>query len=75
MSVRRSRLLCPECNELKSVTDVNASISLECGHTRPEVLPAKGISLEQLNTKAGRKLFPVVWDDERTARRAWFDVH
>jgi hypothetical protein len=56
----RSRLLCPECDEVKPVRAIDESIVLACGHSRPECLPAAPghLSLEDLWTKLGRELFP-----------------
>jgi hypothetical protein len=63
----RSRLLCPECRELKRVAGVRFDgggttiASLKCGHDRGEILPlAPGrVSLENLNSPDGRRLFPL----------------
>jgi hypothetical protein len=63
----RCRLLCPDCGELRRVAAVafdeqGATVaSLECGHSRGELLPVTapgGVSLELLNTPEGRRLFP-----------------
>lgn len=70
----KSRLLCPECTELRQVSNVNGSIELECGHSRPELLPAKGVSFEHLGTRAGARWFPPNRSDELTANRAWIDA-
>jgi hypothetical protein len=63
----RSKLLCHECGELKQVSSVNSLIELACGHSRPELLPGKGISVEHLNSRLGKKWFPAVIDDEKTS--------
>jgi hypothetical protein len=64
----RCRLLCPDCREPKRVAAVtfNAAgatvASLECGHSRGELLPVTApgrVSLEHLNTPDGKRLFPV----------------
>jgi hypothetical protein len=65
---RRSRLLCPDCGELKRVAAVAFDAegvtvaTLQCQHTRGELLPlAPGrVSIENLNSEAGRIMFPVV---------------
>jgi hypothetical protein len=61
------RMLCPECGELVPVQTVrdNRAI-LKCGHERTTaLLPAKGISLETLNTPDGMRLFPFVLEAKR----------
>lgn len=66
----KSRLLCADCSELKSVSKVAFSesgdtvVKLKCGHTRGELLPLKPgrIGLEHLSTAQGRKLFPIVFE-------------
>jgi hypothetical protein len=64
----RCRLLCPDCRELKKVKSVGfdeAGVTvarLECQHSRGELLPVTApgrVSLELLNTVAGRLMFPV----------------
>lgn len=64
----RARLLCPECHELKRVKAVTFDAegvtiaSLVCSHSRGELLPlAPGrISLENLNSPDGFRLFPPI---------------
>jgi uncharacterized Zn finger protein len=65
----RSRLLCPECSEMKKVQEVlgdDASPSLavlECGHVRPAgTLPLKPgrVSLEHMRTSLGRDAFRII---------------
>jgi hypothetical protein len=71
---RNCRLLCPVCaGELRQVIEVNEIISLECGHTRPEILPllAGRVSVENIRTAAGRRLFPAQRDD---VAPAWVDL-
>lgn len=58
----RSRLLCPQCKELrkvKSIEDGHITLST-CGHLRMEILPVQPghISLEDLRTAIGQRLFP-----------------
>jgi hypothetical protein len=66
----RARLLCPECRrELKRVKAVAFDaygatiVTLECQHTRGELLPVSApgrVSLELLNTPEGFRLFPPI---------------
>jgi hypothetical protein len=66
MSVtKNSRLLCPICGEVKPVEELGELITLRCGHSRTEILPlvAGRVSVENLRSAAGRKLFPAQRDD------------
>jgi hypothetical protein len=56
----RRAMLCPECNELVAVKKIDQSNAhLACGHARTKgLLPAKGISIEHLDTPDGLRLFP-----------------
>lgn len=68
MSVtRNSKLLCPICTDLKKVVEIAELITLECGNTRPEILPLiRGrVSIENINSRLGRRLFPPVRDEVR----------
>jgi hypothetical protein len=64
----RSRLLCPDCDELRRVKEVMQDdetptiVYLACGHFRGELLPLKAgrISIENLNTAQGRTCFPAM---------------
>lgn len=58
----RSRLLCPRCSELRKVKLIeDGHITLTCGHLRTEILPVQPghISLEDLRTAIGQRLFPL----------------
>lgn len=63
---KRCRLLCPDCGELKKITDiVETNAVLTCGHWRTTaLLPLKRghISLEHIRTPVGARMFPY---DER----------
>jgi hypothetical protein len=72
----KSRLLCPDGCGMKRVVTIDPAsygenplqdtrVTLSCGHERGELLPAKGISLEDLKHERGRKLFPL---DQSAAR-------
>lgn len=78
MSVtRNSRLLCPICNELKKVVEIAELIQLECGDPpRPEILPllAGRVSVENIQSPAGRKLFPANRNGELTTMPEWIDL-
>ena len=60
-----TRMLCPVCHDLRTVqTDADA-ITLDCGHSRPEVLPKSSptaISFEDVGTEACHRCFPVTLD-------------
>jgi hypothetical protein len=51
---RKSRLLCPECKDMRRVKNVSLNpyrspiVTLECGHKRGEILPSQkgSISIE-----------------------------
>jgi hypothetical protein len=70
---RRSRLLCPDGCRMQRVSRIDylplpwTVITLACGHVRGEILPAMGISREDINTPAGRRLFP----PDLIAERVW----
>jgi hypothetical protein len=61
---RRCRLLCPDGCGMQRVSSINrlpsprTVITLACGHVRGEILPAKGISLENARSPKGLRLFP-----------------
>jgi hypothetical protein len=68
----RSRLLCPQCADLKQVSAINSDeITLSCGHVRAQIIPLEPgrVSIENLRTEAGRKLFPANRQSEMTANR------
>lgn len=59
---RRCKLLCPECGGPKKVRDIVApSVALICGHWRSTgllpLLPGR-VSIENIRTSAGNRLFP-----------------
>ena len=60
----RAKFLCPTCGELRKITDgtmTDPAFTLECGHTRSRDVPplkANRVSIENLNTPAGRIAFP-----------------
>jgi hypothetical protein len=58
----RTRFLCPVCQVLRPAQPYGDKLTLECGHSRPGLLPKgqNAISLEDLNTSLGNKLFPHV---------------
>jgi hypothetical protein len=73
----RSRLLCPVCHEIKQVTAIESELlSLACGHTRPELLPLgeNRVSLENLRTAIGQRMFPAIHKDELTSSSEWQDL-
>jgi hypothetical protein len=61
---KKCRLLCPhEGCGLRRVVKVGDPITLECGHERGELLAlqqAHRVSVEHMQTKIGRELFPAV---------------
>lgn len=57
----RPKMLCPICGDLRSLTTPGR---LACGHTRTGSLPARGISLEKIDTPQGARLYPRSWADE-----------
>jgi hypothetical protein len=59
----RSRLLCPDCHEVKRVSKItDGVILLACGHSRSELLPLQPghISLEHVRAEKGQQLFPII---------------
>lgn len=67
----KTRLLCPDCTELKQVAEISdTGILLSCGHTRQETLPLQHghVSFENLWSKIGRELFPMQRDEFRPRR-------
>jgi len=71
---RGSKLLCPECGDLKEAKSPKGDeIVLLCGHIRPQILPLTDgrVSLEHLNTERGKNLFPASHDDEVTSQKPW----
>jgi hypothetical protein len=44
---------------VQRVIKVGDPITLECGHERSEILPGR-VSIEHMNQKIGRDLFPIV---------------
>jgi hypothetical protein len=69
----KCRLLCPDGCGMQRVSQIEylplpwTVITLTCAHVRGEILPAKGISLEHINTPAGRRLIP----PDLIAERVW----
>lgn len=64
----RLRFLCPDCGKLRRVLGrsevMPAHIRLACGHERTfALLPSHGISLEDLKTEDGLRLFPFQPDE------------
>jgi len=61
---------------MKRVTHIDPSsygahplnVTLECGHERSDILTSGGVSLEDLDTEAGRRLFPI---PRQTALTLW----
>lgn len=69
---KRSRLLCPICAEVKKVQSIeDGQITLICGHLRQQILPVRPgcISIEDLRTSKGRRLFPVNREAELPSNR------
>lgn len=70
----KTKMLCPECQTVSTVTESNRitnEFTLDCGHTRADLLPAKGISAEHAYLPIGKTLFPAVWDSEKSAQRPY----
>ncbi len=68
MTRLRLRFLCADCGKLRAVlgrSEVSrADIRLACGHERPfALLPSHGISVEDLDTPDGLRLFPFQPDE------------
>lgn len=74
---KKSRLLCPDGCDLQRVMFItpesyrpdpltNTVVRLQCGHSRGELLPARGVSLETMGTSAGIAAFPPEQDAPRT---------
>lgn len=66
---KRSRLLCAVGCGLQRVTWIDPAsyagdplqrtrVTLQCGHERGEIHPARGVSLETMGTSAGIAAFP-----------------
>lgn len=66
---RRCKLLCPVGCEMQRVVSIapvslhtqpveDTFVTLKCGHVRGELLPTRGVSLEQISTEQGHSLFP-----------------
>jgi hypothetical protein len=74
---KKCRLLCPLGCGLQRVIKVGDPIKLECGHERGELLAlqqAHRVSVEHMQTKIGRELFPAVLPREMPVDERPLDV-
>lgn len=58
----KTKYLCPTCQALRPAQAFGDKLKLECGHSRPDLLPKaqNAVGLEDLGTPLGAKLFPHV---------------